>query len=347
MGQRRPSGRFLSRMEPRAAAQTERKGGIGMAKIAIIGAGQVGASCAFALAQTGLARQIALADIREYKARGEALDIAHGAALLPSVRVEGGGYEVIDEADLAVMTAGANQAPGESRRDLLQKNIAILRAAAGEIARRAPRAVLLVVANPVDALTRAAIKATGFPPARVLGSGTVLDSLRLRFMLSEHTGIDASSIHACVLGEHGESELPAWSSMSIAGMTLEEYCNDCGGCDARLPEVMRAAFDREVRRAAERVIAWKGATFYAIAVAVRRIAQAILRDERSILTVSSLLAGEYGLENVCLSLPCVVGRAGVLRRIPVKLAADELAALRASAEAIMTMDASAERSFCP
>ena len=318
-----------------------------MAKIAIIGAGQVGASCAFALAQTGLARQIALADVREYKARGEALDIAHGAALLPSVRVEGGGYEVIDEADLAVMTAGANQAPGESRRDLLQKNIAILRAAAGEIARRAPRAVLLVVANPVDALTRAAIKATGFPPARVLGSGTVLDSLRLRFMLSEHTGIDASSIHACVLGEHGESELPAWSSMSIAGMTLEEYCNDCGGCDACLPEVMRAAFDREVRRAAERVIAWKGATFYAIAVAVRRIAQAILRDERSILTVSSLLEGEYGLENVCLSLPCVLGRAGVLRRIPVKLAADELAALRASADAIMAMDANAERSFCP
>ena len=261
----------------------------------------------------------------------------------------GGGYEAIDGAGVVVMTAGANQAPGESRRALLQKNLAVMRSAAGEIARRAPQAVLLVVTNPVDALTRAALEATGFPPARVLGSGTVLDSLRLRFMLAGHTGLDASSIHASVLGEHGESELPAWSAMSIAGMTLEEYCDDCGGCDARLPEVMRAAFDKEVRRAADRVIAWKGATFYAIAIAVRRIVQAILRDERSILTVSSLLQGEYGLEGVCLSLPCVVGRAGVLRRIPIGLAAEELSALRASAEAVRAMDAQAapEGAFCP
>ena len=320
-----------------------------MVKVAIIGAGQVGASCAFALAQAGLAREIALADVKEYKARGEALDIAHAAALLPSARIVGGGYEAIDGAGVVVMTAGANQAPGESRRALLQKNLAVMRSAAGEIARRAPQAVLLVVTNPVDTLTRAALEATGFPPARVLGSGTVLDSLRLRFMLAGHTGLDASSIHASVLGEHGESELPAWSAMSIAGMTLEEYCDDCGGCDARLPEVMRAAFDKEVRRAADRVIAWKGATFYAIAIAVRRIVQAILRDERSILTVSSLLQGEYGLEGVCLSLPCVVGRAGVLRRIPIGLAAEELSALRASAEAVRAMDAQAapEGAFCP
>ena len=253
-----------------------------MSKIGIIGAGQVGASCAFALAQAGLAREIALADIKEEKARGEALDIAHCAALLPTVRLSGGGYEAIDGAGLVVMTAGANQRPGESRRDLLQRNLDILCAAAGEIVRRAPQAVLLMVANPVDALTRAALAYTGFPPARVLGSGTVLDSLRLRFMLSEHTGVDASSIHACVLGEHGESELPAWSTMSIAGMTLDEYCNDCGACESRLPEVMRGAFDAEVRHAADRIIAWKGATSYAIAVAVRRIAQAVLRDERSI-----------------------------------------------------------------
>ena len=318
-----------------------------MAKIAIIGAGQVGASCAFALAQAGLAREIALADIREYKARGEALDIAHAAALLPSVRIAGGGYEVIDSAELVVMTAGANQAPGESRRALLGKNLDVMRAAAAEIAHRAPAAVLLVVANPVDALTRAALEATGFPAGRVLGSGTVLDSMRLRFMLSEHTGIDAASIHACVLGEHGESELPAWSAMSIAGMTLEEYCDRCGACEARLPEVMRGAFDREVRRAADRVIAWKGATYYAIAIAVRRIAQAVLRDERCILTVSSRLSGEYGLSGVCLSLPCVVGRAGVLRRLPPDLAPEELAALRASADAVRSMDAQMQRAFSP
>lgn len=314
-----------------------------MSKIAIIGAGQVGASCAFALAQIGLAQEIALVDLKTDKARGEALDIAHGGPLLPAVRVTGGGYEMLDGSELVVMTAGANQAPHETRRDLLQKNIGVMRAAAQEIRRRAPEAVVLVVTNPVDALTRAALEHTGFPPQRVLGSGTVLDSLRLRFMLSEHTGVDAASIHAYVLGEHGDSELPAWSTVSIAGMTLEEYCRDCGGCESCLPDRMRAAFDENVRHVANRIIAWKGATFYAIAVAVRRIAQAILRDEHSILTVSSLLTGEYGLADVCLSLPCVVGRAGVLRRIPVNLAPDEIAALRASADAVRAMDERALR----
>lgn len=312
-----------------------------MAKIAIIGAGQVGATCAFALAQAGLAEEIALIDVNGDKARGEALDIAHAAPLLPSASFTGGGYEALDGAELVLMAAGTNQSRGESRRDLLTRNLAVTRAASAQIAQRAPRAVVLVVSNPVDALTSAALASTGFPPQRVLGSGTVLDSLRLRYMLSLHTGVDAASIHAIVLGEHGDSELPAWSAMSIAGMTLEEYCDHCGVCDARLPEVMRAAFDENVRHAADRVIAWKGATFYAIAVAVCRIARAVLRDERSILTVSSRLSGEYGLEGVCLSLPCVVGRAGVLRRIPIKLAPDELAALRASADAVASMDARA------
>ena len=214
-----------------------------MAKIGIIGAGQVGASCAFALAQAGVAEEIALADIKTEKAAGEALDIAHGVPLLPAVRVTGGGYAEIDGADVVVMTAGANQAPNETRRDLLLKNLSVMQDAAREIARRAPACVLLVVTNPVDALTRAALAQTGFSPERVLGSGTVLDSQRLRFMLSEHTGVDARSIHAYVLGEHGDSELPAWSTVSIAGMTLEEYCRDCGGCDAHLPGRMREAFD--------------------------------------------------------------------------------------------------------
>lgn len=309
-----------------------------MAKIGIIGAGQVGASCAFALAQAGVAEEIALADIKTEKAAGEALDIAHGVPLLPAVRVTGGGYAEIDGADVVVMTAGANQAPNETRRDLLLKNLSVMQDAAREIARRAPACVLLVVTNPVDALTRAALAQTGFSPERVLGSGTVLDSQRLRFMLSEHTGVDARSIHAYVLGEHGDSELPAWSTVSIAGMTLEEYCRDCGGCDAHLPGRMREAFDENVRHVANAIIARKGATFYAIAVAVRRICEAIVRDEHSILTVSSLLRGEYGISDVCLSLPCVVGRAGVLRRIAVNLAEDELAAMRASADAVRAMD---------
>lgn len=312
-----------------------------MIKIGIIGAGQVGATCAFALTQAGVAQWIALIDINTDKARTEALDIAHGIPLLPATRVTGGGYEQLDDADVVVMTAGASQSPGQTRRDLLAQNLAVTRSACAQIAQRARNAVVVMVTNPVDALTRAALEATRFAPGRVLGSGTVLDSQRLRHMLSEHTGIDARSIHAYVLGEHGDSELPAWSAVSIAGMTLEEYCRDCGGCEARLPERMRVCFDEEVRHVASAIIASKGATFYAIAVAVRRICEAIVRDERSILTVSSQMEGEYGIEGVCMSLPCVVGRHGVLRRIPINLAPDELAALRASADAIRAMDAQA------
>lgn len=313
-----------------------------MAKIGIIGAGQVGATCAFALATSALAQEISLIDINENKAQGEALDIEHGVALMAPVKVEGGGYELLNDSDLVIMTAGANHSPGQTRRDLLGKNTEVMRQAAVQIAERAPNAVVLVVTNPVDALTDTAIEATGFPPERVIGSGTVLDSLRLRHMLWEHTGVDARSIHAYVLGEHGESELPAWSTMSIAGMTLDEYCRDCGACEMRLPDRMRVAFDANVRHAADQIIGLKGSTYYAIALSTRRIAQAILRDERSILTVSSRLLGEYGIHDVCVSVPCIVGRSGIVRRIPVKLTPEEESALRNSAKAVRAMHMEAQ-----
>ncbi len=310
-----------------------------MSKIAIIGAGNVGATMAYTFALFGTASEIALIDINENKARGEALDILHGMPLCPPAKIAGGGYEQLDGADIVIMTAGANQEPGETRRALTGRNIRVMDAASHEIVARAPDAILLVVTNPVDSLTRAAIDMTGFSPRRVMGSGTVLDTLRLRAMLAEHTFLDPRNIHGFVLGEHGDSEFAAWSTISISGMDMDEYCRSCGQCDWQLPERMRAAFDVDVRKAAYRVIEMKGATFYAVSVAARRICEAILRDEHSILTVSTLLTGEYGIDGVCLSLPTVVGRRGVERVIPLKLAADEELLLRHSADVVRAMAA--------
>ena len=305
-----------------------------MYSISIIGAGQVGSSIAYTLALSGLADALTLIDIDENRARGEALDISHGMPLCPPLQISGGGYELLSGADIVIMTAGANQQKGESRQALTGRNMKIMESAAREIALRAPEAILIVVANPVDALTRAAIDMTGFPAHRVFGSGTVLDTLRLRVMLASHTGIDPRNVHGFVLGEHGDSEFAAWSTVSISGMSMSEYCRDCGQCDWQLPACMEAAFDADVRRAAYRVIDMKGATNHAIALAVRRIVQAVIRDEHSILTVSSLITGQYGIHDVCLSLPCVIGRRGVERVIPVKLTPEEELTLRHSADAI-------------
>lgn len=305
-----------------------------MHKIAVIGAGQVGSAIAYTLVLSGLAGAISIIDINENRAIGEALDISHGMPLCPPAKIEGGGYELLDDADIVIMTAGASQEKGESRRDLASRNLKIMEAAARQITARCPGCILLLVTNPVDVITRAAMQFTGFPSRRVFGSGTTLDTLRLRAMLAEHTGIDPRNVHGFVLGEHGDSELAAWSSVSISGMSMTEYCRDCGQCDWQLPARMEAAFDAEVRRAAYRIIGMKGSTNYAIALAVRRIVQAVMRDEHSILTVSSLLCGQYGIRDVCMSLPCVIGRRGVERVIPIKLTAEEEFALRSSAEVI-------------
>lgn len=305
-----------------------------MSKIAVIGAGQVGATIAYTLALSGLAQEICIIDINVRKAMGEAMDIAHGVPMYPPVDVRGGGYELLDGANITIMTAGANQEKNETRRDLAGRNLKVMDAAARQIAERAPDTILIIVSNPVDILTRAALDMTGFPARRVFGSGTTLDTLRLRAMLAEHTGLDPRNIHGFVLGEHGDSELPAWSSVTIAGMTMDEYCRDCGQCDWQLPERMCAAFDSEVRKAAYRVIDMKGATFYAVSVAVKRIVQAVIRDEHSILTVSSLMNGEYSIWDVCLSLPCVIGKNGVERMIPLKLTQEEELLLRHSADVV-------------
>lgn len=305
-----------------------------MAKIAVIGAGQVGATAAYTLAESGLAREIAVVDINEKLAMGVAADIAHGVPFMPPVKMVSGGYEAAEGADIVIMTAGAAQKPGETRRDLVDKNLKIMRAAGAEIARVAPACILVVVTNPVDVLTKAAAEYTGFERSRVFGSGTVLDTARLKAMLSAHAGVDPRSIDAYVLGEHGDSEFAAWSLTRIAGMTAEDYCRFCGACEGNLPGHLKEMFDRDVRNAAYAVIEQKGSTCYAIAQALRRICEAILRNERSILTVSALPDDCYGLKDVCLSVPCIVGRSGVERILEVRLTEEELRLLERSAEAI-------------
>ena len=228
----------------------------------------------------------------------------------------------------------AAQRPGETRRELIGRNRGIMESAGRSIARAAPDSVLVVVSNPLDVLTTAAAEVTGFPESRVFGSGTVLDTARLKALLSAHTGVDARDVSAWVLGEHGDSEFVAWSLTRIAGQSVEDYCRLCGRCDSTLPEALRAQFDDGVRSAAYAVIEQKGATCYAIALAVRRICQAVLRDEKSILTVSVPAGGRFGVPDAALSLPCVVGRSGVERVLEVSLSPEEERLLRQSAEVI-------------
>ena len=308
--------------------------GIVNTKISIIGAGQVGAAVGFALAESALAQEIVIVDLEKERAVGAALDIAHGVPTLPPVEVRAGDYADIADSKLVILTAGAGQKLGEDRRALAGRNRIVVECACREIARYAPESVLIVVTNPVDALTSVAMVSSGFEPWRVIGSGTVLDSLRFRAMIANHVKVDARDIHAWVLGEHGDSEVPAWSVTRIGGLPIAEFCRACGDCEPGLEARLRQRFDHEVRDAAYEIIRGKGATSHGVAVAVRRIAEAVLRDEHSVLTVSTHLHGECGIEGVALSLPCVVGSLGVERVLPLSLDRSEQEALKQSAEAI-------------
>lgn len=303
-------------------------------KAAIVGVGQVGATTAYTLLVSGLVTDLVLIDIDEKRTMGEMLDLAHGIPLCPPADIRVGHYEDLKDADIVIIAAGANQRPGETRMELAKKNTAIFESIIPKIVKYADHAILLVVTNPVDILTHVTLKLSGLPKSRVIGSGTVLDTSRLRYLLSKHTGLDARNIHTFVLGEHGDTELAAWSLTNIAGMTMEEYCLFCGECKEDLNRVARRDFPSEVRDVAYTIIEGKGATYYAVALAVRRIVEAVLRDEKSILTVSSFIEGPYGIHDVCLSLPTVVGAGGAEKVMQVRLDEEEERLLRASGDAI-------------
>ena len=300
-------------------------------KVVVIGAGSVGTTYIYALLQTGLADEIALIDIDKERVQGEIMDLSHGLQFIPPVSLKSGSYEDCTDANMIVITAGAKQAPGQSRAELIRKNAEIVRTICKQIAEHGGDGVVVMVTNPVDALTHLALECLGWPRERVIGSGTVLDSARFKFMLSEHCGIDARNVHAYVIGEHGDSEVAAWSLSHIAGVSIEEYCRICKVCDY---EQHHKEIAERVRNSAYHIIDYKGSTFYGIGLSLTRISGAILRDENSVLTVSTLLQGEYGIDNVCLSVPCVVGENGIVRIVDAKLASHEQEALNRSAEAI-------------
>lgn len=300
-------------------------------RIAIVGAGRVGSTFAAGLAASGLVREVVLIDADAARAEGEAMDIVHAVPFHRPVAVRAGTLADAAGAIATVITAGAAQRPGETRPQLMQRNREVLAAIVAGVVQANPAGLLLVATNPVDALTWEALRLSGLPAGRVIGSGTVLDSARLRAELAAHYRIDARNVHAYVLGEHGDSEFVAWSTASIANMGLRDYCAAAG--QAWSQEDLDAIALR-VRQAAYEIIRRKGATNFAIAASLQRIVEAIVRDERSVLTVSTRVQGEYGIRDVCLSLPAIVGRAGVERILPVPLAVGEVAALRRSADAI-------------
>ncbi len=299
-------------------------------KIAIIGCGFVGSACAFSLMQSGSFSEIVLIDSSIEKAEGEALDISHGLPFSKPMQIYSGSYDDITDAGIIVITAGAGQKPGESRLELVQKNVRIFKSIIPEIAKRDYKGILLIVSNPVDILTYTALKLSGLPSNQVFGSGTVLDTARLKYLLGEHLEVDARSIHAFILGEHGDSEIAAFSSANVSGIKLCEFC--ASNCSTEHHDESMKKIADEVKQSAYEIIEKKGATYYGIAMSVRRICEAIIFDQKSILPISCLQSGRYGIDEVALSMPTIVGKHGAERAVEIELSDEEKSALTASAK---------------
>lgn len=302
-----------------------------MQKVAVIGCGFVGATSAFSLIQTGLFSEMVLIDANTQKAEGEAMDLSHGSAYLTPMNIYAGTYDDIVDAGLIVITAGANQKPDETRLDLVKKNVQIFKSIIPEIKERNCEGILLIVSNPVDILTEVALKLSGFPAHRVIGSGTVLDTARLKYVLGKHLQVDPRDIHAYIIGEHGDSELVVWSGAQVAGIHINHFCELRGHFNH---EESMERLAQEVRDSAYEIIKRKGATYYGVAVAVKRIATAIVKDEHAVLPISSLMQGEFGLNDICLSIPTVIGQNGVEKVVDIYLNNDENEKLQTSAKAL-------------
>ncbi|MGP1432835.1 MAG: L-lactate dehydrogenase [Catonella sp.] len=301
---------------------------INFRKAVMVGCGFVGSASVFALMQSGLFSEIAMIDADMDKAEGEAMDISHGIPFAKHMRVYAGNYDDVRDAGIVIVTAGANQKPDETRLDLVHKNVGIFKSIIPEIASRDFKGILLIVANPVDILTSVAQKLSGLPENRVIGSGTVLDTGRLKTRLSDHLGVDSRSIHAFIIGEHGDSEIAAFSSANVSGIPLNDFCEMRGHYSHDESEKNIA---EEVKNAAYEIIQRKRATYFGVAMAVKRICEVIVRDEKSILPVSTMMHGEQGIDGVVLSMPCIVGSDGIETQVPIKLDEDELKRLRESA----------------
>src|SRR5579872_5950102 len=301
-------------------------------RIAVVGLGNVGSTFAYALLLSGLAAEIVLIDAKRSKAEGEAMDLNHTVPFAHPTRIWAGGYEDCAGAAITVVAAGANQKPGgESRLALLQRNADIFTQIIPAVVAHNPHDLLVIATNPVDVLTYTSYKLSGFPAQRVIGSGTILDTARFRYLLSEYFGVDARSVHAYIIGEHGDSEVPVWSLANIAGVRLRDFCA-VSGC-AYDAHAMEEIF-QSTRDAAYHIIERKGATYYAVAAGILRIVEAILRNQKTVLSVSSLVTDYYGISDICLSLPSVVGRGGIEKVLHVELDEAEVRNLKHSANVL-------------
>ena len=300
-------------------------------KVVMIGCGFVGAACSFAIMQSGLFSEMVLIDADKAKAEGEALDISHGVPFAKPMKIYAGNYDDIKDASLVIITAGANQKLGETRLDLVKKNISIFKSIIPEIKKRDFNGILLIVANPVDILTTVALKLSGLPENKVIGSGTVLDTARLKYELGNHLNVDSRSVHAFIIGEHGDSEIAAWSSANVSGIPLHKFCEMRGHFNH---EEATKKIAENVKNSAYEIIEKKKATYYGVAMAVKRICEAIIRDEKSILPISSMMKGDFGIKDISLSMPAIVRKDGVECHVPIQLNEEEIFKLQKSAQTL-------------
>ena len=303
-------------------------------KVILVGDGAVGSSYAFSLVNQGIAQELGIVDIFKEKTQGDAEDLSHALAFTSPKKIYSADYSDAHDADLVVLTSGAPQKPGETRLDLVEKNLRITKQVVTEIVASGFDGIFLVAANPVDILTYATWKFSGFPKERVIGSGTSLDSARFRQALAEKLDIDARSVHAYIMGEHGDSEFAVWSHANVAGVNLEEFLKDTQG----VKEEELAELFESVRDAAYSIIEKKGATFYGIAVALARITKAILDNENAVLPLSTFQEGQYeGVEGLYIGQPAIVGDKGIVRPVNIPLNDAELQKMQASAKQLKTI----------
>lgn len=298
-------------------------------QVGLVGTGLVGTSFAYALIIRRLASRLVMVDLNHEKALGEVMDFEHGLSFARQMKIEAGSYEDLAGCRIVVVAAGAGQKPGETRLDLLARNASIFRDIIPRIVRASPDVILLIATNPVDILTHIALEISGLPASRVIGSGTILDTSRFRFLLGQYYGVDTQSVHAYIIGEHGDSEIPVWSLANIGGVRLQEFA----------PLQHRAYNQRDmdeifirVRDAAYEIIKRKGATYYAIGLGLVSIVESLLGNYRRVLPVSTLMTGQHGVEGMCLSLPAVVGQQGIEEVLTLNLSEEEAEGFRASAE---------------
>lgn len=300
-------------------------------KVGLVGTGMVGTSFAYALMQRSLANEIVLIDADKARAEGEAMDLNHGLPFVHPVRIRAGDYADLAGADLVVIAAGANQKPGETRLDLLARNAAIFREIVPKIVAASSDCIIVVATNPVDILAYISAQIVGMRSGRVIGSGTILDTARFRFLLGEHYGVDSRSVHAYIIGEHGDSEIPLWSLANIAGVRLHDFV---GAAGQRYDQPALDRIFEQTRTAAYEIIRRKRATYYAIGIGLLAIAEAVLRDQHTVLTVSSPMEGQYGVADIAISLPTIIGRDGVEEVLTLPLDEAEVAGFQRSAQVL-------------